>query len=193
MDTASPNSIAWLSDYAAAQNEALASLPVERIALVIDQVRRAGAEGRRIFVCGNGGSAANAAHFATDLGKGASAAASRPYKVLSLGDNVPWLTAIGNDLGFAEVFLRPLENHAEPGDLLICASVSGSSPNVVAAARWARDHGLTVVALVGGRRGDVAALADQLLVIDDTHYGRVEDAHMTVLHMIAYALMEPSG
>jgi D-sedoheptulose 7-phosphate isomerase len=184
----------WINGYMAAQNRALKSIPGEAIAAIVALVRRAGAEGRRIFVCGNGGNAANAAHFTTDLGKGASEKAPRPFKVLSLADNVSWMTAIGNDYAYEDIFTRQLANHAEQGDVLMLSSVSGNSPNLVAAARFARDHGLVTVALVGGRRGAIADLADHLIVVDDTHYGRVEDVQMNVLHMICYAIMElPAG
>jgi len=180
----------WIADYVAAQTRAIESVPVAAIRNVIELVRRAGAEGRRIFVCGNGGNAANAAHFTTDLGKSASACVDRPFKVLSLADNVSWMTAIGNDFSFDDIFVRQLANHAEPGDVLILTSVSGSSPNIVAAARWGREHGLVTIVLVGGKRGGVAPLADHLLVVEDPHYGRVEDAQMNILHMICYAIIE---
>jgi D-sedoheptulose 7-phosphate isomerase len=187
---AAQTTTAWIGDYVAAQDRAIRSVPIEEIARVIGIVRQAGREGRRIFVCGNGGNAANAAHFTTDLGKNASAAAARPFRVLSIADNSAWMTAIGNDFSFADVFVRQLTNHAEPGDLLVLSSVSGGSPNLVAACRWAREHGLQTVALVGRKRGAVAPLADHLLVIDDDHYGRVEDAQMNILHMICYAVCE---
>ena len=183
----------WINSYVAGQHRALESVPAAEIAAVIDIVRRAGREGRRIFVCGNGGSAANAAHFVTDLGKNASEAAGRPFRVLSLADNVSWMTAIGNDYAYDDVFVRQLVNHSSPGDLLIVTSVSGGSPNLVKAAEFARREGLTTVALVGGKRGRLAEIADHLLVVGDTHYGRVEDAQMNILHMICYAVVELGG
>jgi D-sedoheptulose 7-phosphate isomerase len=181
---------AWIANYVAQQKAAIDRLPLAEVDRIIRLLRDANAAGRRIFVCGNGGNAANAAHFATDLGKGSSLAMPRPFKVLSMADNVAWMTAIGNDYSFEEVFVRQMENHAEPGDVLLLSSVSGSSPNLVAAARWAKQHGLVTVALVGGKRGAVAEHADHLLVVEDTHYGRVEDAQMTMLHMFCYAFME---
>ena len=102
----------------------------------------------------------------------------------------PWLTALGNDYCFDDVFVRPLQNYARPGDVLIGSSVSGSSPNLVRAFEWARQNGLRTIALVGAKRGPLAELAEQTLVIDDTHYGRVEDAQMTIYHMLCYAFME---
>ena len=184
------NQQAWIGRYVELQKAALDRLPLAEVDRVIRLLRETNAAGRRIFVCGNGGNAANAAHFATDLGKGSSLAMPRPFKVLSMADNVSWMTAIGNDYSFEEVFVRQMENHAEPGDVLILSSVSGSSPNLVAAGRWAKEHGLVTVALVGGKRGAVAPFADHLLVVEDTHYGRVEDAQMTMLHMFCYAFME---
>ena len=185
-----PELLQWIDAYVAAQDRAIRSVPAAEIAAVIEVVKRAGREGRRIFVCGNGGNAANAAHFTTDLGKNASAASASPFRVLSLADNVSWMTAIGNDFAFEDVFVRQLTNHAQPGDLLLVTSVSGSSPNLVAACRWAKEHGLETIALVGGKRGAVAPLADHLLVIEEGHYGRVEDAQMNVLHMICYSICE---
>ena len=181
---------AWIREYVARQSRAIESVPPEAIAAIIAVVRQAGTEGRRIFVCGNGGNAANAAHFTTDLGKNASAAAARPFKVLSVADNVSWMTAIGNDITFDDVFVRQLANHASAGDVLVLSSVSGSSPNLVAAARWAREQGLVTIALVGGKRGRIAELADHVLVVEDEHYGRVEDAQMNILHMICYSIVE---
>jgi D-sedoheptulose 7-phosphate isomerase len=180
----------WIRDYVARQARAIESVPAEAIAGIIGIIRQAGAEGRRIFVCGNGGNAANAAHFTTDLGKNASAASARPFKVLSVADNVSWMTAIGNDITFDDVFVRQLTNHAAAGDVLVLSSVSGSSPNLVAAARWAREQGLVTIALVGGKRGRIAELADHVLVVEDEHYGRVEDAQMNILHMICYSIVE---
>jgi len=187
---ADAETLRWIDAYVAAQDRAIRSVDPVGIADVIERVRRAGREGRRIFVCGNGGNAANASHFTTDLGKNASAAAPCPFKVLSLADNSAWMTAIGNDFSFDDLFVRQLTNHAEQGDLLIVSSVSGGSPNLVAACRWAREHGLVTIGLVGGNRGAVAPLVDHLLVVEESHYGRVEDAQMNVLHMICYAVCE---
>jgi D-sedoheptulose 7-phosphate isomerase len=190
MTMPAPELLPWIDAYVAAQDRAIRSVPPAEIAAVIEVVKRAGHEGRRIFVCGNGGNAANAAHFTTDLGKNASAVASRSFRVLSLADNVSWMTAIGNDFAFDDVFVRQLTNHAEPGDLLVVSSVSGGSPNLVAACRWAKQHGLEIIALVGVNRGAVAPFADHLIVVQDGHYGRVEDAQMNILHMICYAVCE---
>lgn len=180
----------WISGYLERQSQLLANLPKQQIANLIGLLRQANAEERQIFVCGNGGNAASSSHFVTDLGKNSSEAMPKRFRVLSINDNVSWITAIGNDYAYADVFRRQLENYARPGDILIAGSVSGSSPNLVEAFTWAKNQGLRTVALVGGKRGELAEVADHVLVIDDTHYGRVEDAQMTIYHLLCYAFVE---
>ena len=183
----------WITDYIQAQHRALDSVPVSRIRELIGVLQSARAAGRRIFVIGNGGSAANASHFTTDLGKNASDAhggTRPPFRVVSLTDNLPWITAIGNDISFDQIFVRQLKNVASRGDVLIAASVSGGSPNLVRAFEWARDQGMESIALVGGKRGAIADLATHVVVVADTHYGRVEDVQMNILHMLCYAFVE---
>src|SRR6266536_5691356 len=177
----------WINDYLKAQKAAHASISVDTVAQIIEQFRQALREDRQIFVFGNGGSAANASHFATDLGKGSSDRLGKRFRVLSLNDNVSWMTALGNDYAYEDVFVRQLMNYGRPGDLVLVMSVSGNSPNVVKAVEWAKANGLQTIALVGGKRGRLGELAERVVVIDDTHYGRVEDAHMGICHMICYA------
>jgi D-sedoheptulose 7-phosphate isomerase len=180
----------WISEYIKAQKAALDSIPVEAVAQIIDKLRRALKEDRQIFVFGNGGSAANSSHFVTDLGKGASDKIGARFRCLSLNDNVSWMTALGNDYAYEDVFMRQLMNYGRPGDFVLALSVSGNSPNVVRAIEWAKQNGLHTIALVGAKRGKVAELAEQVIVINSTHFGRVEDAHMGICHMLCYAFME---
>ncbi|HPY29842.1 MAG TPA: SIS domain-containing protein [Verrucomicrobiota bacterium] len=180
----------WLTNYLAAQNAAHNSIPLDAVARLIEQLRQVLQEDRQIFVFGNGGSAANASHLATDLGKGASDKVGRRFRVLSLNDNASWLTALGNDYAYEDVFVGQLQNYGQPGDLALGISVSGNSPNCVKALTWARQNGLKTAALVGAQRGRMAEIAEQVLVINDTHYGRVEDAQMSICHMLCYAFME---
>src|SRR4026209_2159234 len=100
---------------------------------------------RQIFVFGNGGSAANASHFATDLGKGASDKLGKRFRCLSLNDNVSWMTALGNDYSYEDVFSRQLMNYGGRGDVAMALSVSGNSPNVVKGLQWAHDNGLKTI------------------------------------------------
>ncbi len=182
--------IGWINNYLSEQKNALDSIPAEAVAKGIELLSEAWRDRRQIFVFGNGGSAANASHFVTDLGKGSSDRMSQRFKVLSLNDNLPWITAIGNDYDYSDVYRRQLENYAESGDLMITMSVSGNSPNLVQAAEWAKEQDVKVMAMVGARRGRLAELADHLIVIESEHYGRVEDCHMGICHMLCYAFME---
>ena len=180
----------WISDYLRAQKTAHDSIPLEAVAELVGRLRLALQENRQIFVFGNGGSAANASHFATDLGKGASDKLDKRFRVLSLTDNVSWITALGNDYSYEDVFVGQLKNYGRAGDLALSMSVSGNSPNCVKALEWAAKNGLHTVALVGAKRGRMAEIAEQVIVINDTHYGRVEDAHMGICHVLCYAFME---
>ena len=180
----------WITGYIEAQKTALDSIPVEQVESIIRKLKDVHTEGRQIFVFGNGGSASNASHFATDLGKGSSDALGERFKVLSLNDNVSWITAIGNDYAYEDVYVRQLKNYGQAGDIALTMSVSGNSPNLVKAFEWAKANGLYTIALVGGKRGRLAEIADETVVIDDTHYGRAEDCQMGIAHMLCYAFME---
>jgi len=184
----------WISDYLRAQKAAHDSIPVEGVAEIVGKLRRAFLEDRQIFVFGNGGSAASASHFATDLGKGASdklkVNSKNRFRVLCLNDNVSWMTALANDYSYEDVFVGQLQNYARPGDLVIGISVSGNSPNCVKAFDWAKNNSVHTVALVGAKRGRMAEIAEQSIVIADTHYGRVEDVQMAICHLLCYAFLE---
>ncbi len=180
----------WISNYIAAEQKALASIPVDQVAEAIETVKAALENDRQIFVFGNGGSASNSSHFATDLGKGSSDAVGKRFKVLSLNDNVSWMTAIGNDYEYEGIYKRQLENYGQAGDVVLTMSVSGSSPNLVEACNWAKENGLHVIALIGGKRGKLSEIADNAIVVEETHYGRAEDCQMGIAHMICYAFME---
>ena len=112
------------------------------------------------------------------------------FRVLSLNDNVSWMTAIGNDYAYEDIFVRQLQNYGRAGDIALGLSVSGNSPNVVNALDWAKKNDLHTIALVGAKRGRMAEVAHDVIVINDTHYGRVEDAQMGICHMLCYAFME---
>jgi D-sedoheptulose 7-phosphate isomerase len=183
----------WIAGYLEAQKRAVDSLNPVQLAGLVETLKVAHAADRQIFIAGNGGSAANASHFAVDLGKGASDKLARRFRVLSLTDNTAWITALGNDYSYDDVFVKQLMNYGRPGDVFIGVSVSGNSPNLVKAHEWAAANGLRTIALVGGKRGRMAELAEQVVVVGDTHYGRVEDVQMHVLHLLCYAFMENAG
>lgn len=185
----------YLQQYIQQQKAAYDAIPLDQVQHLIDLVHQCYVDGRQLFAFGNGGSASNVSHFITDLGKSSSDKLSeqtpgKRFRCLSLNENLSWITAIGNDYAYEDVYLRQLQNYAQPGDLVLTLSVSGNSPNVVKAVEWANANGLTTIALVGGKRGRVADIAHEVIVINDTHYGRVEDAQMTICHLICYSFIE---
>src|SRR5438477_9815836 len=130
----------WSTEYLAAQRAALDAIAIQDVEKLIRTFQRALTEDRQIFVFGNGGSAANASHFMTDLGKGASDKLGKRFRVLCLSSDVSWITALGNDYSYDDVFARQLQNYGRSGDVVLALSVSGNSPNCVRALEWAGKH-----------------------------------------------------
>ena len=180
----------WVSEYVDEHRRVLDSIPVDQVEGLIARLKYCLNQESKIFVIGNGGSAANASHFVTDLGKSASDAVGRRFQCMSLNDNVSWMTALGNDYDYEDIYQQQLVNFAKPNDLLLVLSVSGNSPNVVKAMSWAKENGVKTVALAGGQKGKITEIADESIIVDSKHYGRVEDAQMTICHILCYAFIE---
>jgi D-sedoheptulose 7-phosphate isomerase len=179
---------ATLREYIAGLKAVLDALPGEQLREAAELIQRAYEEGRQVFVAGNGGSASTASHMACDLSKTVLGTPPRPnvrrFKIIALNDNVPLLTAWGNDASYDTVFAEQLRNLANPGDLLVVITASGSSPNIVEAVKAASDLGLHTIGLLGFDGGRVLPLLDQAIVIGSSHYGYIEDAHLMVNHFI---------
>ena len=139
--------------------------------------------GHKVMVCGNGGSAADAQHLATEL-VCRFAFDRRALPALALTTDTSALTAIANDLGFDRVFARQVEALAESGDLLIAISTSGRSPNVIEAARQARAVGCSVVAMTGADGNKLAELADLALAAPSANVARIQEVHAVVIHIL---------
>ncbi len=167
--------------------ECLDSLSLHQVADVIACLERAYEDGSQVFVMGNGGSAATASHMAVDLGKTvlpADSNGTRRFRVTSLTDNVPWMTAIANDLGYEHVFAEQLRNHISPGDVVVAITGSGNSPNIVEGVRVALEHGATTIGLLGFDGGAVKDLVDLYVLVRSDHYGFVEDVHSMLSHLV---------
>lgn len=177
----------WYRDRTVEQWERLDLDALARVAAVVE---RAQAAGRFIWVCGNGGSAASAAHVGCDFGKTAAKKGAKPLKCVSVADNTAFLSAIGNDLSFDESFSRQLENVVAKGDVVLLISGSGNSGNLVAAARLARRRGASVVSLLGFDGGKLKALSDEALLIPSDQYGVIEDLHMSIAHILTFFLKQ---
>lgn len=145
------------------------------------------------YLIGNGGSASTASHMMNDLSKFTSFEGVPRFRAIALTDNVPLMTAVGNDLDYADVFVEPLRNLLQPGDVLVAISGSGNSPNVVRAAEYARQTGATVLALCGTPGGKLALLAHTAIRVPSTLIGQQEDGHLILNHTIASALRARIG
>jgi D-sedoheptulose 7-phosphate isomerase len=156
----------------------------------IEWFREARDTSKHIFVCGNGGSASTASHFACDIVKGASYNRDSRFRIMALTDSMATITAYSNDVSYDCIFAEQLKNFAQPGDLVMCISGSGNSPNVLRAMEYANSIGCKTIALTGRDGGKLGPLAQLGIQVAVPHMGRIEDAHMIVCHMIAYHFME---
>ncbi len=180
----------FAADYIAKLQKALAGLDAEAIGKAAAWLKEARDQGRIIFVLGNGGSAAVAAHLAVDLVKGASYGRPAKFKVMSLAENIATLTAYVNDVGGEAVFVEQLKNFAGPGDIVIAISGSGDSPNVLAAVEYANGAGCKTIAMTREGGGALGMLVGLNLAVPSDHMGRLEDGFMAMAHILAYAFME---
>lgn len=156
------------------------------VARILETFIAAGEASRTIYFLGNGGSAAVASHFVNDLGIGTRAEGARPFRAASLVDNTPTLTAVANDEGYDKVFLRQLEAVLEAGDVVVALSVSGNSPNVIEAVRYARQVGAVVIGCTGFDGGALRGLADISLHQSTPRgeYGPIEDVFSVLDHLV---------
>jgi len=169
------------------QNLAKAALSVDRgkIAAAAAMLEDAHRQGKAIFACGNGGSAAIANHLMCDHCKSVATDTSLRPRVHSLSSNVEIITAIANDVSYADVFAHQVRNLGRPGDVLVTISSSGDSENIVRAAETAKSNGMKVIALTGFQGGRSARLADVNLHVAADNYGVIEDVHQSLMHILA--------
>lgn len=177
----------WYRERELEQWRALDLDAIEKIANAIETAEK---DGKQVFVMGNGGSAATASHLATDWSKTAERKGKRLLRCLSLNDNVPFMTAIANDLGYDEVFVRQLENLLNRDDVVVIISGSGNSPNVLKAAKFAKKKGAVTVGMTGFTGGKLRKLTDICLHIESDQYGVIEDMHMAAGSILAFYLKQ---
>lgn len=175
---------AYLRDFA----DLVRQIDPESVALVVQSIWRAWQEDHVVFICGNGGSATTAEHMACDLTKQTLVAGRRALRAMALTDNMAIVTSWANDADFARVFAEQLRVHGRPGDLLICISGSGASPNIVEAVDEAHALGMSVVALGGFSGGPASERADIHLHVPAQDYGLIESAHIVLEHCVTALL-----
>jgi len=157
---------------------------------VVDLLFEAWQSRRTIFIIGNGGSAATASHMMNDLNKSTVVEGMARFRSIALTDNIPLMTAVGNDLAYTEIFVEPLRNLLEPQDILIAISTSGNSANIVRAVEYAQGQGAKVIGFCGEPGGRLAVMADIKVTIPASRIGQQEDGHMILDHVISAALRE---
>ncbi len=184
----------FAKDYFDKLKENLDKLNPEEIEKVVDILVNAWKNNKQIFIIGNGGSAAVASHLACDLAKGTLKKMHDPvekrFRVISLTDNTPLLTALANDVGYENVFAQQLNNLMERGDILIAVSGSGNSENILRAIKVAQDKKAIVLGFFGSDGGKAKDLVDHHIIYEETHYGRIEDSHSIFSHLISSWIKE---
>jgi len=175
-------------DYLGALGRVLPLVPQEPLRQAIDLILETRAAGRRLYIVGNGGSAATASHLVCDLAKTAAVEGFAPVRAFALADNTSLMTAWANDLAFEATFAQQLTGLVEPDDVVIAISASGNSPNIVAALESAERAGARTIALVGFDGGAARDLADIAVHVPCHNYGLVEDTHAAIAHAITAAV-----
>ena len=158
-----------------------------RLQFIADKIIHAVQEGHLLLVCGNGGSASQADHFAGEL-IGRFRAERRPVPAVALCSTIAGVTAIGNDYGFDEIFARQVEALGREGDLLLALSTSGDSPNILKAIDRAKSQRLYTIGFGGQDGGKMAALCDTCLIVGSSSTARIQEMHILAIHIVCEIL-----
>jgi D-sedoheptulose 7-phosphate isomerase len=181
-----------LNKYINSVTESFSNLDHNEISKLIELLIDAYNKDRFVFIIGNGGSAANASHFAQDLAKGTKIKndQKKRLKALSLTDNLPFVTAQGNDEGYESIFVEQLKTYAKSGDLLIAISGSGNSPNIIKAIEWANSEGIITAGITGFDGGKLKKLAKHSVNVRLNDMCTSETIHSFIFHYIILELLE---
>jgi len=182
------------ASYNSQLQKALAQVKGSDIRMLSDLVIDARERGKTIFLFGNGDSANNANHFASDLSKGCIVPGNKArFRAISLNQNVSLMTAWSNDISYVVVFREQLENLLQPGDVVIGISTSGNSPNVLMALEYANRAGAITVALTAFKGGKIASVAKHNIIVDTDNVEIAEDVHWVIGHLLKSDILERSG
>ncbi len=183
----------YIRGYLSKLEGVLKSLEPKEISAVGALLSAARHAGKQVFIAGNGGSAALASHVAVDLGKGCSRNREKRFRVISLTDNVPWITALGNDISYDDIFVEQLKNYAEKGDIFLAISGSGNSKNILKALQYANQAGCTTVGISGFKGGALKDMVKHHVHVKADHMGLIEDGQLIICHILMYAFMDTEG
>lgn len=175
----------FFDEYTELLSNTLSNLKQGEVQKLLDLIEETRNNGKHLFILGNGGSAAAASHWVCDFGKGINTTGSKRLKIFSPVDNGAIFSALGNDCGYETTFCEQMKNFLEPGDLVLSFSVSGSSPNLVEAHRYAKETGAKTACVVGDKGGKLIGMSDFAMVIPSQNYGVVEDIHVILGHAIS--------
>lgn len=177
-----------LNNYIDGSRSILKQSCFDKLSAAADLLMEAREKGKWIFVAGNGGSAATASHFANDFVKGLSVLNKKRFKAMALNDSVPIVTCLANDFSYEACFTEQMKNYVNRGDVLVVYSGSGSSPNVVNAAKFAKEKGMRVIAFTGGLGGKVNEFCDVNCIVCSDCMEAIEDIHMVWEHALVCCL-----
>ncbi len=180
----------FAQDYLDDLMSVLPKLDTEKIAEAITALRTARDNDKMVYICGNGGSASIASQLVVDIVKGGSYQKKKRFKMISLTDSMATLSAYANDVSYDVVFLEPLKNFAEEGDVFIGISGSGNSENVIQAAEYANEVGCTSIGITTGEGGKLKDVSKIPLTVPSSHMGRLEDSFFIITHILCYVFME---
>lgn len=178
----------FLTDYFNRAGETLAKSDVAKLEAAAEVFMQARAQNKWIFAAGNGGSSATASHFVNDFVKGLSVPGKKRFRVMALNDCVPVFSALANDYSYEVCFLEQLKNYAREGDVLAIYSGSGNSANVVEAAKYAKELGMTVIGYTGRDGGKLSQYCDINCIAPTDIMEEIEDVHMVWEHALVCAL-----
>jgi D-sedoheptulose 7-phosphate isomerase len=189
----------FVSDYLAEMKTVAENISREDIDAVVELLFQAWQQDRRVFICGNGGSAGTATHFACDLAKTTIVDSKKRFKAICLNDNIPLMSALVNDNGFDNLYVEQLQNLYQPGDVLICLSVHGGagrdragkwSQNLLKAMQYVKDNGGKTVGFSGFDGGPMKDIADACVVVPADSTPQVESFHLALEHLVCACLRQ---
>lgn len=190
MTEASRRIVEGMQEHVQRTLEMLQQVDYPAVARLVDKLHEAYELGRRVFIFGNGGSAATASHMAEDLAKSTvkDMTAQKRLKVQSLTDSVPFISALGNDWGYEFVFREQLVTNASGGDVAIAISGSGNSPNLLSAVEWAKQNGLFTCGFTGFNGGKLKVMVDLSIHSPILDMEIAENCHMIEVHLVVGGL-----